>query len=77
MPVTRAFGDPDVTPDNFASLSKQEADAGETAKSLDSFVANFCTPQPDHSANSQGGVRTTMDQLGVYFTLNAPFIMKL
>ena len=47
---------------------------GETAKSLDAFRANFCTPQPTQSPDSQGAVRTTMDQPGVYFTLNAPFV---
>jgi hypothetical protein len=47
---------------------------GETAKSLDAFVANFCTPQPTQTPDSQGAVRTTMDQPGVYFTLNAPFV---
>jgi hypothetical protein len=48
--------------------------ANETAKSLDAFVANFCTAQPGHNPDSQGAVRTTMDQPGVYFTLNAPFV---
>jgi hypothetical protein len=47
---------------------------GETANSLDAFIANFCTPQPTRNPDSQGAVRTTMDQLGVYFTLNAPFV---
>jgi len=47
---------------------------GESGNSLDAFVANFCTPQPTRSADSQGAVRTTMDQPGVYFTLNAPFV---
>lgn len=47
---------------------------GETAKSLDAFVANFCTSQPTRGLDSQGAVRTTMDQPGVYFTLNAPFV---
>jgi Icc-related predicted phosphoesterase len=47
---------------------------GETGKSLDAFVANFCTPQPTRSQDSQGAVRTTMDQPGAYFTLNAPFV---
>ena len=47
---------------------------GETAKSLDAFVGNFCTKQPTRSPDSQGAVRTTMDQPGVYFTLNAPFV---
>lgn len=47
---------------------------GETAKSLDAFVANFCTAVPTHSPDTQGAVRTTMDQPGVYFTLNGPFV---
>jgi hypothetical protein len=47
---------------------------GDTAKSLDAFVANFCTSQPTHNKDSQGAVRTTMDQPAVYFTLNAPFV---
>jgi hypothetical protein len=47
---------------------------GETEKSLDAFLANFCTPQPTETPDSQGAVRTTMDQPGVYFTLNAPFV---
>jgi len=48
--------------------------SGETAKSLDAFVANFCTSQPEQNPDSQGAVRTTMDQPAVYFTLNAPFV---
>src|SRR6202789_1899591 len=48
--------------------------AKETAKSLDAFVANFCTALPVHNPDSQGAVRTTMDQPGVYFPLNAPFV---
>jgi hypothetical protein len=47
---------------------------GETEQSLSAFLANFCTPQPTRTPDSQGAVRTTMDQPGVYFTLNAPFV---
>jgi hypothetical protein len=47
---------------------------GEPAKSLDAFVDNFCTPAPTLNPDTQGAVRTTMDQPGVYFTLNAPFV---
>lgn len=47
---------------------------GEKAKSLDPFIGNFCTPAPTHNPDGQGAVRTTMDQPGVYFTLNAPFV---
>ncbi len=48
--------------------------SGETAKSLAAFLANFCTAQPTKNPDSQGAVRTTMDQPAVYFTLNAPFV---
>ena len=47
---------------------------GDPAKSLDAFVDNFCTPAPTLNPDTQGAVRTTMDQPGVYFTLNAPFV---
>jgi hypothetical protein len=47
---------------------------GETAASLDAFVANFCANAPAETAASQGAVRTTMDQPGAYFTLKAPFV---
>jgi hypothetical protein len=47
---------------------------GETTQSLAAFVSNFCTSQPTRTADSQGAVRTTMDQPGVYFALNAPFV---
>src|SRR3984957_8927883 len=47
---------------------------GETEKSLDAFIANFCTSQPTRTPDSQGAVRTTMDQPGVFFTLDAPFV---
>ena len=46
----------------------------ENAKSLDAFIANFCTAQPENSQDGQGAARTTMDQPGAYFTLNAPFV---
>jgi Calcineurin-like phosphoesterase len=48
--------------------------AGEKTKSLAAFLANFCSSAPAHGADSQGAVRTTMNQPGVYFTLNAPFV---
>jgi len=47
---------------------------GETGNSLDAFLLNFCASQPARTQDSQGAVRTTMDQPGVYFTLNAPFV---
>jgi hypothetical protein len=47
---------------------------GEGTKSLAAFVANFCTAAPTQNPDSQGSARTTMDQPGVYFALNAPFV---
>ncbi|HLW76361.1 MAG TPA: metallophosphoesterase, partial [Bryobacteraceae bacterium] len=47
---------------------------GESSASLAAFVSNFCTSVPTLSPDTQGAVRTTMDQPGVYFTLNAPFV---
>jgi hypothetical protein len=42
--------------------------------SLDAFLKNFCTAVPQPSDNSGSLHRSTMDQPGVYFTLEAPFI---
>lgn len=48
--------------------------ANETSTPLQGFLENFCSPAPADILDNQGAVRTTMDQPGVYFTLNAPFI---
>jgi Calcineurin-like phosphoesterase len=48
--------------------------AHETTGPLQGFLENFCSPAPADTPDNQGCVRTTMDQPGVYFTLNAPFI---
>jgi hypothetical protein len=41
---------------------------------LQAFIANFCTAQPQKPADAGGLARTTMTQPGVYFTLDAPFV---
>jgi Calcineurin-like phosphoesterase len=48
--------------------------AKEAAQPLQGFLENFCSTAPTDTPDNQGCVRTTMDQPGVYFTLNAPFI---
>ncbi len=48
--------------------------AHETSKPLQGFLENFCSTAPTDTPDNQGCVRTTMDQPGVYFTLNTPFI---
>jgi 3',5'-cyclic AMP phosphodiesterase CpdA len=45
-----------------------------TEPSLAGFLTNFCAPVPGPSPNSGGVKRDTMDQPGVYFTLDAPFV---
>jgi hypothetical protein len=42
--------------------------------SLFGFLRNFCTVLAERSPDSGGLVRSTMNQPGVYFTLNAPFV---
>ncbi len=41
--------------------------------SLQAFLANFCAPVVKHADNASSLHRTTMNQPGVYFTLEAPF----
>jgi len=48
--------------------------AHEKSAPLQGFLENFCSENPTDTPDNQGCVRTTMDQPGVYFTLNAPFI---
>ena len=45
----------------------------ETQTSLAAFLANFCAPVVGHAENASSLHRTTMNQPGVYFTLEAPF----
>jgi len=45
-----------------------------TEQTLQAFLQNFCAPQPGHSPNAGGLVRSVMTQPGVYFTLDAPFV---
>jgi hypothetical protein len=44
------------------------------APTLQGFQTNFCAPAPGRSPDEGTLVRTTMDQPGVYFTLDAPFV---
>jgi hypothetical protein len=45
----------------------------DTPPSLAAFVANFCSPIVQHADNASSLHRTTMNQPGVFFTLEAPF----
>jgi hypothetical protein len=46
----------------------------DTMVTLQAFIENFCTNGPQTAPNAGGLIRTTMDQPGVYFTLDAPFV---
>lgn len=48
--------------------------AHESSSPLQGFLENFCSLQPNDTPDNQGCARTTMDQPGVYFVLDAPFI---
>jgi hypothetical protein len=51
------------------------ADAGTPQiPTLTAFLRNFCAPAPGPSPDEGALVRSTMDQPGVYFTLDAPFV---
>jgi hypothetical protein len=41
---------------------------------LTAFLRNFCAEEPGASPDAASIVRSTMDQPGVYFTLDAPFV---
>jgi Calcineurin-like phosphoesterase len=41
---------------------------------LQAFIANFCTTEPQKPQDAGGLARTTMTQPGVYFTLDAPMV---
>ena len=43
-------------------------------KSLGPFEENFCAAQPGPAPNAGGLIRSTMNQPGVYWTLDAPFV---
>jgi len=45
-----------------------------TMVSLQGFENNFCTDGPQRAPDAGVLIRTTMDQPGVYFTLDAPFV---
>ena len=51
--------------------------ASDPAPTLSAFLRNFCAPNPAASPDAGGLVRTTMNQPGVYFTLDAPFVKIL
>jgi Calcineurin-like phosphoesterase len=45
-----------------------------SVKSLTAYMRNFCAPKPGPAEDAGGLMRSTMNQPGVYFTLDAPFV---
>jgi hypothetical protein len=45
-----------------------------SVESLTAFLRNFCAKTPGPAEDAGGLMRNTMDQPGVYFTLDAPFV---
>jgi hypothetical protein len=45
-----------------------------SAASLTAFLRNFCAAEPGPAEDAGGLMRSTMNQPGVYFTLDAPFV---
>jgi kumamolisin len=58
-------------PGNHDAFPSEES---ENTESLFAFLRNFCAAAPGPSPDSGGLVRTAMNQPGVYFTLDAPFV---
>jgi hypothetical protein len=51
--------------------------ANDPAPTLKAFLDNFCTAAPGQSGDAGNLLRTTMIQLGVYFTFDAPLVRIL
>ncbi len=58
-------------PGNHDGFPSEES---ENQQSLFAFLRNFCAAAPGPSPDSGGLVRSAMNQPGVYFTLDAPFV---
>ena len=58
-------------PGNHDGFPSEES---ENTESLFAFLRNFCAAAPGPAPDSGGLMRTAMNQPGVYFTLDAPFV---
>ena len=59
--------------DGFPEVNKA-GEESEEEKTLFAFLRNFCAAAPGPSPDAGGLVRSTMNQPGVYFTLDAPCV---
>jgi hypothetical protein len=61
-------------PGNHDGMVFGQDSSAPQVPTLQAFLANFCAARPGRSPDEGTLVRTTMDQPGVYFTLDAPFV---
>lgn len=61
-------------PGNHDAMTYGQTAAAPAAPTLQAFLANFCAAEPGRSPNSGGLMRSVVNQPGVYFTLDAPFV---
>jgi hypothetical protein len=61
-------------PGNHDGMVFGKTSTAPQVPTLAAFLRNFCAAKPGPSPESGSLVRSTMDQPGVYFTLDAPFV---
>jgi len=61
-------------PGNHDGVVYGDSTATPAVPTLQAFLRNFCAPVPGPAADAGALVRTTMNQPGVYFTLDAPHV---
>ncbi len=61
-------------PGNHDGMVFGESKDTPSAATLTAFLRNFCAKEPGHAEDAGTLMRSTMNQPGVYFTLDAPFV---
>jgi hypothetical protein len=61
-------------PGNHDGVVYGESASRPAVPTLTAFLRNFCAATPGHAADAGALVRSSMDQPGVYFTLEAPHV---
>jgi hypothetical protein len=61
-------------PGNHDGMVYGDNSSTPAVPTLEAFLRNFCAAQPGPSSDAQTLVRSVMNQPGVYFTVDAPFV---
>ncbi|HLX15721.1 MAG TPA: metallophosphoesterase [Bradyrhizobium sp.] len=61
-------------PGNHDGMVFGQGSSAPQVPTLDAFLTNFCASEPGPSPDAGGLSRSVMNQPGVYFTLDAPFV---